>query len=429
MIENYLSVKNKRLYFDGADLTAIASEFGTPLFVFSKAKLLENINAFKDAFAKCGIDGAIQYAGKAFCCKEIYRIIKPLGLQSDVVSIGEMHTALEAGFDPLKIYFHGNNKTPEDIAYSLQAGIGCFVVDNPYELELLDKMAGAASKKARVMLRIKPEIEAHTHDYIRTGQLDSKFGFSLSNGEAKQAFFTAKDSMSIELVGVHCHIGSQIFETEPFALAALRLMEFLTEMRAETGVTLSELNVGGGFGIKYTGEDAPKPQEEYIRTLGEAVKKYCDENEYPMPKIIIEPGRSIVGDACLTLYTIGGIKEIEGVRNYVSVDGGMADHPRFALYESLYDFRIVNRADVSADYVCTVAGRCCESGDILGKDISLVKPTVGDTLAVLCTGAYNYSMASNYNRLQKPAVVLIEDGKARLIVRRQTLEDITKEDI
>ncbi len=279
------------------------------------------------------------------------------------------------------------------------------------------------------MLRIKPEIEAHTHEYIQTGQLDSKFGLTLSNGEAQKAFEYVLECPTLNLLGIHCHIGSQIFETEPFRLAALRLMEFALEMRTKTGFEITELNLGGGFGIRYTGDDSPKEQDTYIGILASAIKAFCAENNFTEPKLIIEPGRSIVGDACMTLYTIGSVKDIEGVRSYVSVDGGMADNPRFALYQSLYDFRIANRADITSDYICTVAGRCCESGDLLGKDVLIAKPSLGDTLAVLCTGAYNYSMASNYNRLQKPAVVLIEDSKTRVIVRRQTLEDITREDI
>ncbi len=429
MIENYLEVKDGRLYFDGADVTAVAKEYGTPLFLFSKNKLVENINAFIDAFDKYYPEGVVQYAGKAFCCKEIYRIIKPMGLQSDVVSIGEMYTAISSGFEASKIYFHGNNKTVDDISYAMQQDIGCFVADNMIELELLADMSAAAKKKINVMLRIKPEVDAHTHEYIQTGKLDSKFGLALTGGEADRAFNYVVAAPYLNLLGVHCHIGSQIFETEPFILAAIRLLEFANEMRDKTGYAISELNLGGGFGIRYTGDDSPKPQEEYIKLLSKAIKDFCDKNKFPLPKLIIEPGRSIVGDTCMTLYTVGGIKEIEGVRSYVSIDGGMADNPRFALYQSVYDFRIANHASSPADYICTVAGRCCESGDLLGKDVLIAKPSVGDTLAVLCTGAYNYSMASNYNRLQKPAVVIIEDGKTRVIVRRQTLEDLVKEDI
>ncbi len=429
MIENYLNVQDERLMFDGVDVTAVAKEYGTPLFLISKNKLVENINAFVDAFKKHYPTGIVQYAGKAFCCKEIYRIIKPLGLQSDVVSIGEMYTAISAGFDPSKIYFHGNNKTVEDIGYAMQQDIGCFVADNMIELELLADMSAAAKKTVNVMLRIKPEVDAHTHEFIQTGRLDSKFGLALSGGEAERGFSYALDAPYINLLGIHCHIGSQIFETEPFRLAALRLLEFAQDMREKTGYVIEELNLGGGFGIRYTGEDSPKPQEEYIKLLADSIKDFCSKNDFPIPRLIIEPGRSIVGDTCMTLYTVGGIKEIEGVRSYVSIDGGMADNPRFALYQSVYDFRIANRADSTADYLCTIAGRCCESGDLLGKDVLIAKPSVGDILAVLCTGAYNYSMSSNYNRLQKPAVVMIEDGSTRVIVRRQTLEDIVREDI
>ncbi len=429
MIENYLEVKDARLYFDGVDVTAAAKEYGTPLFLFSKKKLLDNIDAFVKAFEKHYPNGVIQYAGKAFCCKEIYRIIKPLGLQSDVVSIGEMYTAISAGFDPAKMYFHGNNKTVDDISYAMQQNIGCFVADNMNELQLLADMSAAAKKTVNVMLRIKPEVDAHTHDYIQTGRLDSKFGLALSSGEAAKGFEFVIDAPYLNLLGTHCHIGSQIFETEPFRLAAVRMLEFANEMKKKTGYAIKELNLGGGFGIRYTGEDSPKPQEEYIKLLADCIKEFCGTNDFPLPKLIIEPGRSIVGDTCMTLYSVGGIKEIENVRNYVSIDGGMADNPRFALYESLYDFKIANRADAAEDYLCTIAGRCCESGDLLGKDVLIAKPSVGDILAVLCTGAYNYSMASNYNRLQKPAVLMIEDGKTRVIIRRQTLEDIVREDV
>lgn len=429
MAEQYLQSNNGRLFFDNCDLTALAHEYKTPLFVYSKKIIEDNINNFKSALTKFYPNSIIQYASKAFCCKEIYRIIAPLGLQADVVSTGEMHTAITAGFDPAKIYFHGNNKTVDDLSFALLNNIGCFVADSGDELALLGQMAAAVGKRVRVMLRIKPMVEAHTHEAVITGNLDSKFGLSTITQEAQRAFVFAVQNNNIELVGLHCHIGSQIFDTEPFCIAAQRLLDFALIMKDKTGHSIKQLNLGGGFGIKYTDEDDPKPHGDYITAIADTINNFCTENNFSPPQLIIEPGRAIVANACVTLYTVGGIKEIEGVRNYVSVDGGMADNPRYALYKSRYDMRIANAIDKAGNFLCAVAGRCCESGDLLGDGILIPRPVIGDVLCVLCTGAYNYSMASNYNRLAKPAVLLIENGKTRIIINRQTHDDLTREDL
>lgn len=431
MLTNSYSVNSKgHLCLGGADTVDLANQFGTPLYVFDEKDIRNNCKAFKEAFDEYYHGNAlVLYASKAFSCKEMYRLVNSEGLGTDVVSGGELYTALSAGFPAEKIYFHGNNKTPNEIEYALDSKIGRIVADNIYELETINRIAGEKGIKAKVLFRIKPGIDAHTHDFIKTGQIDCKFGFALENGEAYEAVKKVITLENVQLVGIHCHIGSQIFETEPFVLAADVMIGFADKIRKELGVNLEEINFGGGYGIKYVDSDKPVSENESIKLLCTAVKKACAEYDYPLPKLLIEPGRSIVGASTLTLYKIGCVKTIKDIRTYVSVDGGMSDNPRYALYGAKYEMIVANKADKPKDFEATVAGKCCESGDLIGENIKIQTPEVNDTLAVLATGAYNYSMSSNYNRIPRPAAVMVNDGKARLIINRETYEDIIRNDI
>lgn len=414
----------------GVDTVALAAKYGTPLYVMDEDTIRANCRALKNSldrrYSQCGM---VLYASKAFCCKRIYRIIDEEGLGADVVSGGELYTALEAGFPARRIYFHGNNKTADELSMALEAGVGRIVVDNIAELELLSALAKAAGKTADILFRIKPGIDAHTHNFVRTGQIDSKFGFALETGEALAAVQKALLMPGIRFAGVHCHIGSQIFDIDPFVHAAEVMLGFIHQVRETCGYTIGELNLGGGFGIRYVQEDDPKALESYMEAVSGAVLDFCREKELPVPFICIEPGRSIVGDAGVTLYTIGSVKTIPGCRTYVSIDGGMTDNPRYALYQSSYEAIIANKAAQQKDFTATIAGRCCESGDLIQEHTQIQTPAVGDILAVLSTGAYNYSMASNYNRVPRPPVVMVREGTDSLAVRRETYADLVRNDV
>ncbi|WOC31014.1 MULTISPECIES: diaminopimelate decarboxylase [Caproicibacterium] len=431
MLNDNLQVnKTGHLTIGGVDTVELAEEFGTPLYVMDESKIRQVCQMYKRSIDKCyGGNGLPLFASKAFCCKEICRIMKEEGMGLDVVSGGELYTAMQAEFPAALIQFHGNNKTQEEISYALTCGVGHFVVDNLTELRLLNQTAGKMQRKANILLRIKPGIDAHTHQFIRTGQIDSKFGFALETGEAMEAVKAAVQAENLLLTGVHCHIGSQIFEVQPFVLAAKVMLGFMRDVKAETGLELQELNLGGGFGIKYVETDQPVPYDQYMEQVSEAVHTCCREYELTPPKIYMEPGRSIVGEAGLTLYKVGAVKTIPDIRTYVSVDGGMTDNPRYILYQSAYEAVVANKVDQPADFEVTIAGRCCESGDLIQEDARIQQCTPGDILAVLSTGAYNYSMASNYNRVPRPAVVFVRDGKARLAVRRETYADLVHNDI
>ncbi len=418
------------LTLDGADTIELARMFGTPLYAMSETGIRQNCRRFRAALERFYQgNGKILYASKAFCCKEMCRVIEQEGLGLDVVSSGELKTALSAGFPAKNIYFHGNNKQHAEIKLALESGVGCIVADHLSEIAEIDKIASEIKARAGVMLRIKPGIDAHTHAFIKTGQIDSKFGFSLENGEAMQAVETALSCKSINLYGLHCHIGSQIFETEPFQLAAEVMIRFLAQIRDKTGRELHSLNLGGGFGIRYLPEDGALPVEKFVEAVSETVHAACRQHRLDVPFILMEPGRSIVGSEGITLYTVGRIKEIPGVRKYVAVDGGMGDNPRFALYEADYTAVIANRAEQPADQTVTLAGKYCESGDLLQKDCRLQQAHSGDVLAVLSTGAYNYSMASNYNRVARPPVIFVRNGQARTVVLRESDEDLMRLDV
>lgn len=429
--QKYLGVNEQgHLTVSGADAVSLAAKYGTPLYVMSEDAVRDACRRYVRAMERAfGGNGRVLYASKAFCCKEMCRVAVSEGLGLDVVSGGELHTALAAGADPSLVCFHGSNKTGAELAFAVQAGVGWVVADNLPELARLDALAGAAGKTVRVLLRVKPGIEAHTHQYIRTGQIDSKFGFALETGEALEAAVAAERSPNLELDGLHCHIGSQIFETEPFAHAPEVMLGFLHDLRARFGRELRVLNLGGGFGIRYTGADSPLPCEDYVEALAASLKASCARLGMAVPFVCIEPGRSIVGAAGVTLYTVGSVKEIPGVRTYAAVDGGMTDNPRYALYKSEYTVLAAARADAPKDAVVTLAGRCCESGDLLGENLPVQTLREGDIAAVLSTGAYNYSMASNYNRVPRPPVVFVRDGEDRVVVRRETWEDTARLDV
>ena len=425
-----LNVNDKgHLTVGGVDTLALAAEYGTPLIVYDKDKIRENCRKFVSSMEEYYGHGLVLYAGKAFSCKEMCRVVAEEGLGLDIVSGGELFTAKSVGFPMDKACFHGNNKTDREIREALEAGVGRFVVDNIEELHRLNQYAASAGVKQGVLLRIKPGIDAHTHSFIKTGQIDSKFGFALETGEAMSAVRECLSFESLSLCGLHCHIGSQIFEFNPFKLAAKVMLKFMAQIRDELGVTLKELNLGGGFGIMYSESDSPEEFSEYMRAVAETLKEKAEQLGFPVPFVYIEPGRSIVGAECVTLYTVGSVKTIPDIRTYVSVDGGMGDNPRYILYQSPYEVVCADRAADPRTRTVTVAGRYCESGDLIQEHTRLQDVKAGDTLAVLSTGAYNYSMASNYNRCPRPAVVMVSGGKSQLIIKRETYENMTENDI
>ena len=418
------------LTIGGVDTLELAKQYGTPLYVMDGAQIRANCRGFVQSMRRSfGESGRVVYASKAFCCKEMCRIAMQEGVGLDVVSGGELYTAASAGFPTDKICFHGNNKTIAELSLAVEKGVGRIVVDNIEELSALQSVAERAQKTAEVLLRIKPGVEAHTHEFIRTGQIDSKFGFAIETGEADAAVRAATRYANIALKGFHCHIGSQIFDVEPFLSAAEVMLEFIARIKAETGVEYGELNLGGGFGIRYKESDAAPSRETYLDAIGDEIHAAAAKRGLQTPFIYIEPGRGIVGDAGATLYTVGSVKEIPNVRTYVSVDGGMFDDPRYILYQAEYTILCADRALEPCDTVVTVAGKCCESGDLIQEHTPLQKVGAGDTLAVLSTGAYNYSMASNYNRNPIPTVVLVENGGSRVIVRGETYADLIARDV
>jgi len=418
------------LTIGGFDTVELAKKYKTPLYVMDEALIRKNCRLYLDSLKReCGENGLALYASKAFSCIGVLKIAAEEGMGLDVVSGGELYTAKKAGFPMERIYFHGNNKTYDEIEFAIDENIGRFVADNLGEICDIDEIASKKNKKANVLLRIKPGVDAHTHDFIRTGQIDSKFGFAIETGEAIEAVKKVVSCENINLIGVHCHIGSQIFEIEPFVEAAKIMVGFIKTIKDETGADIEELNLGGGYGIQYTENDDPVGYGDYIGDIAKTVKALTEKLELKMPKIIMEPGRSLVASAGITLYTVGAVKEIPNIRTYVSVDGGMTDNPRYIMYGAPYSAVVANKASQKPEKIVTIAGKCCESGDLIQENIALANPEKGDVLAVLATGAYNYSMSSNYNRIPKPAVVMVKDGKDRLVVKRESYEDVIRNDI
>lgn len=412
------------------DTLTLAKRFGTPLYVLDEDLMRQNCRGYKNAIDDYyDGNGLVLFASKALCTMYTGRLVAEEGLGADVVSGGELYTLYKAGFPMEKVYFHGNNKTPDEIALALDCGVGHIVVDNKYELELLNQLAAQRNIVQPILFRIKPGIDAHTHDFVRTGQIDSKFGVALENGEAYEIHKLALTMSHICVDGVHCHIGSQIFDVEPFCEAARVMVGFVADLYHRLGIRVRILNLGGGFGIKYTAKDDPLPPTDYIRRVTEVVKALAAEKQIELPFLVFEPGRSIVASAGITLYTVGCVKEIQNVRTYVSVDGGMCDNPRYILYGSAYTALLANDPAAPAVAPVTIAGKCCESGDLIQEHIQMPEIHVGDTLAVLATGAYNYSMSSNYNRIPRPPIVMVKGEKARIIVKRETYEDLIKNDL
>lgn len=413
-----------RLEVGGCDTIELAKEFGTPLYIFDEECFRERCALYRDSFEAQGLPFDVAYSGKAFMTYRICNILKEEGLALEVVSGGELYLALKAGFPPDEVYFTGNYKNADELELAIEVGIKRIVVDNSLELDMLSNMLKGGRRKVDILLRVVPGIEAHTHEYIRTGQVDTKFGFDIDCGDAMKAVRSASKSRSLRLRGIHAHIGSQVLELEPYRLTVRRLVEFMCEVREEVGVELEELDMGGGLGIRYTRDDKPPSIPDLVATITDELRASCDRYGLHLPKIIVEPGRSIVGEAGHTAYTVGPIKDIPGIRTYVAVDGGMGDNPRPALYGAAYNAIVANKVLARPVRKYTVAGRYCESGDILIHEIELPEVEPGDTLVVFCTGAYNYSMASNYNKVPRAAAVTVRDGKAELMLRRESYDDL-----
>ena len=412
------------------DTVELAKKFGTPLYVLDEDLMRDNCRAYKNAIdTYYDGHGLVLFASKALCTMYTGRLVAEEGLGADVVSGGELYTLYKAGFPMEKVFFHGNNKTPDEIELALNCGVGHIVVDNKYELELLNRIANEKNVNQRILFRIKPGIDAHTHDFVKTGQIDSKFGVALENGEAYEIHKLALSMSNIQIDGVHCHIGSQIFDVEPFCEAAKVMIGFIADLYDKLDIKVKILNLGGGFGIKYTATDDPIAPSEYIHKVTNVVKELAQEKGIDLPFLIFEPGRSIVASAGITLYTVGCVKEIENVRTYVSIDGGMCDNPRYILYGSKYTAVLANNASAEPVAPITIAGKCCESGDLIQEHVMMPQIHVGDTLAVLATGAYNYSMSSNYNRIPRPPIVAISGNEAKIIVKRETYDDLIKNDV
>lgn len=416
------------LEIGGCDTVKLAREFGTPLYVMDEELLRLQCRNYYQELAKIYPDATVIYAGKALMTTALCKIIEEEGLGLDVVSGGELYTASKAEFPLEKVFFHGNNKSPEELKMALEYSVGQIVVDNLVELETVNRLAVVYGKRVKILFRLTPGIDAHTHSYTQTGQQDSKFGLGISDGVAEKVISHALSLPGVEVVGVHCHIGSQIFDISPYELAVNVVFDFLEKLRKTTGFVARILDMGGGLGIVYHEGDNPAAIKDLVTLIVNSVVKESAKRGYPLPKLVLEPGRSLVGEAGTTLYTVGSIKEIPNIRCYVAVDGGMADNPRVALYQAEYEGLIANKASRKAEKLVTITGKCCESGDMLIRDIFIAEPEPGDIMAIFSTGAYNYSMASNYNRLPRPAMVLVNQGQADLIVARETYNDLVSLD-
>lgn len=421
--------ENGHLEIGGIDTIKLAEKYGTPLYVYDVSMIRKNARSFVETFDRLGVQAKVAYASKAFSSIAMVQVAKQENLCLDVVSEGELHTALLADFPVEKIHLHGNNKSIDEIRMAIKHDIGCIVVDNFYEIDLIEQVTKEYGKKVNVLIRVTPGVESHTHEYIMTGNEDSKFGFDLQNGQAEEAFQRLLNHETIQFKGLHCHIGSQIFETDGFKVAVDLLFEELGKWKERYNYIPEVLNLGGGFGIRYTKEDQPLPYNIYVEELVKSVKNQVDLLNIPMPEIWIEPGRAIVGNTGITLYSIGSMKNIPGVRKYVSVNGGMTDNIRPALYQAKYDAVIANKVNQAVTEEVSVAGKACESGDMLIWDLAVPNLEHGDILAVFSTGAYNYSMASHYNRIPNAAVVFVENGVDKLVVKRETFEDVVKNDL
>ena len=416
------------LIIGGVDALELAKKFGTPLVVYDVQKIKRQFQAFQNAFEKEQVNYAISYASKAFATIAIYQVINKLGGHIDVVSGGELFTALKAGFPAAKISFHGNNKTPDELLMAVQNHVGVIILDNFTEIKLLKRILKQTNTRVQVMLRVTPGVSAHTHEYDQTGQEDSKFGFDIRSGQAEQAFLQVRADAQMELIGLHAHIGSQILAAEGFKLEVEKLLKLVNDWKQKYDYQPRVLNLGGGFGIRYTAQDDTLTAQTFISQIMQTVKKCAQAGHLKMPAIWIEPGRSIVGEAGYNLYTIGARKEVPGLLPYVAVDGGMGDNIRPALYQAQYEAVLAEKPHAEPVETVRLAGRYCESGDIIINKLALPKSRPGDVIAVLATGAYGYSMAANYNRVPRPAVVFAENGQAQVVVTRETYADIVSHD-
>lgn len=433
MICNNLSVgANGHLFFAGQDTVELAKKYGTPVYLMDEDKIREKCRAYKRAFQKNFGDKAVPlYASKANCFKRLYEIMTEEGMGIDVVSSGEIYTAVAAGFDMSMAYFHSNNKTDWDIAYAMDNGIGYFVADNYEEVDAVEKEAAKRGIRQKILLRLTPGIDPHTYEANATGRIDSKFGTAIETGQALEIVeYTLKQS-HIHLRGFHCHVGSQVFEEDVFERAAVIMLEFIGECRDKLGYIAEELDLGGGYGVRYVESDPYLDVETKVGQVAEAVKSTCKRLGLDVPEIHMEPGRSIVADAGMVLYTVGTVKRITGYKNYVSIDGGMPDSPRYALYKANYTCLIANKMNEECNFKASVVGRCCESGDIIQEDVMLPESVCRyDTLALCTTGAYHYSMASRYNKLPIPATVMLRNGNESYVaVKGETLEDLIRNDV
>ncbi|MBQ8894604.1 MAG: diaminopimelate decarboxylase [Clostridia bacterium] len=431
MICKNITIQNGRLLFAGQNAAALLRQYGSPLYLMDEDRIRENCRTYYTAMKEAFGEAALPlYASKAASFKEIYRIVNSEHLGIDVVSCGEIYTAVQTGFPMEKAYFHSNNKTDEDIAFAIENGIGYFVADNEEEVRAVNTIAGQKGIRQPILLRLTPGIDTHTYEAINTGKVDSKFGSAIETGQAEAITKLALELPHIELAGFHCHVGSQVFDSDTFLRSAEIMLEFIAAIKAKYGYTAPQLDLGGGYGVRYLESDPVIDIAENIREVAKFVKKKCAALGLPLPAIRMEPGRSIVADAGMTLYTVGTIKQIPGYKNYVSVDGGMGDNPRFALYGADYTILAAEKMDERCDFECSVVGRCCESGDIIQENVKLPASVKrGDILAVLTTGAYNYSMASNYNRIPRLPVVMLKEGTSRIVVKRESLFDIVRNDL
>ncbi len=421
---------NGHLYFGGQDTVAMAREYGTPLYLMDEVRIRQNMRMYIDAFrTHFGGDCQPLYASKANSFKRIYEIAREEGMGIDVVSSGEIYTAMKAGFPLEKAYFHSNNKTDWDIAFAMDNGVGFFVVDNREELDAINDIAGQKGLKQPILLRLTPGVDPHTYEAISTGKVDSKFGTAIETGQALEMVRYTLGLAHIDLRGFHCHVGSQVFGEDIYERASDIMLTFMAQCRDEFGVSLEQLDMGGGYGVRYMDGDDQVDIPAAIGRVAAHMKAKCAQLGMDLPKISMEPGRSIVGDAGMTLYSVGTIKKITGYKNYVSVDGGMTDNPRYALYGSKYTVYLASRPGDPCDLVADVVGRCCESGDIVQPNVSLPEPKRGEILAVCTTGAYNYSMASNYNKVNRPATVMVTPETSYVAVRRESLEDLVRNDV
>lgn len=426
MVCNNLTVgANGHLYFAGLDTVDLAARYGTPTYFMDEDKIRENCRVYRETLRECFGEHALPlYASKAFSVKQMYRILKEEQMGIDVVSLGEIYTASAAGFPMDRAFFHGNNKTDVEIAYAMDKQIGYFIVDNFDELAAVQKEAAKRGITQNILLRVTPGIDPHTHQKISTGNVDSKFGVAMQTGQALEFAKQALSMDNLTLRGFHCHVGSQLFDIEPLREAGRTMVRFAGEVKEKLGYSAQLLDLGGGLGVRYVESDPEIDLAASIREIADVVKAECTACGLDVPAILMEPGRSIVADAGLTLYTVGSKKEIPGVKNYVSIDGGMTDNPRYTLYSSDYTVLNAGKMHEPADYVCSVAGKCCESGDLIQEGVHIATPERGDLLAVCTTGAYNYSMSSNYNAIPRPPVVMIRQGEAYIAVERETFDDM-----